>query len=82
MTERGGQEWTLADFRRHLPRIIAERDRAEAALADREQTIRRVRELWQRIDSGTTINVIRQSLADELLAALDATGGSDDGDPQ
>ena len=36
MTERGGQEWTLADFRRHVPRIIAERDRAEARVAELE----------------------------------------------
>ena len=52
-------------------------DAARKAEADRDATIQRVRELWQRIDSATTINVIRQSLADELLAALDATGDNE-----
>ena len=73
MTERGGQKWTLADFRRHVPRIIAERDRAESALAERDATIKRVRELCAMV--GGTAVFVR-----DVLTALDAAGGSDDGD--
>lgn len=123
MTERGGQKWTLADFRRHVPHIIAEHIRAEArvaeleaalakaqarampewaemlthqscpkgvhsdwfvdsehshrcpwcAIAERDATIKRVRELCAMV--GGTAVFVR-----DVLTALDAAGGSDDGD--
>lgn len=44
--------WTAADFRRHIPRIIAERDKAEAALAASRAENERLRSENRRLDDA------------------------------
>ena len=65
-------DWTLADFRRHVPRIIAERDAAVARVAELNKLADRWADLLRTYPEHMTTeqrNAWRDALA-ELRAVL------------